>query len=138
MGGFFGAVSKQDCVLDLFFGVDYHSHLGTRRGGLAVLAHTAYREAEVAVNNILGKKDRMRYNVIPSVIYSTPWGRKELDVTEWLSLFSLFFPTGILKLHLKIYQNIFDKILICFKSLNSVFLNRNVYYNPTSHHLCVH
>ena len=36
MGGFFGAVSKRDCVLDLFFGTDYHSHLGTRRGGLAV------------------------------------------------------------------------------------------------------
>ena len=36
MGGFFGAVSKQDCVLDIFFGVDYHSHLGTRRGGMIV------------------------------------------------------------------------------------------------------
>ena len=36
MGGFFGAVSRRDCVLDTFFGVDYHSHLGTRRGGLAV------------------------------------------------------------------------------------------------------
>lgn len=36
MGGFFGAVSKRDCVLDVFFGVDYHSHLGTRRGGMAV------------------------------------------------------------------------------------------------------
>ena len=36
MGGFFGAVTKRDCVLDLFFGVDYHSHLGTRRGGMAV------------------------------------------------------------------------------------------------------
>jgi len=36
MGGFFGAISKQDCVLDVFFGVDYHSHLGTRRGGMAV------------------------------------------------------------------------------------------------------
>ncbi len=35
MGGFFGAVSRKDCVLDLFFGVDYHSHLGTRRGGMA-------------------------------------------------------------------------------------------------------
>ena len=32
MGGFFGAVCKQDCVLDIFFGVDYHSHLGTRPG----------------------------------------------------------------------------------------------------------
>ena len=36
MGGFFGVVSKQSCTLDLFFGVDYHSHLGTRRGGMAV------------------------------------------------------------------------------------------------------
>ncbi len=35
MGGFFGIASKQDCMMDVFFGVDYHSHLGTRRGGLA-------------------------------------------------------------------------------------------------------
>ena len=36
MGGFFGAISKQDICLDVFFGVDYHSHLGTRRGGMVV------------------------------------------------------------------------------------------------------
>lgn len=36
MGGFFGAVSKRDCCLDIFFGVDYHSHLGTRCGGMAI------------------------------------------------------------------------------------------------------
>ncbi len=35
MGGFFGIASKKDCMLDVFFGVDYHSHLGTRRGGMA-------------------------------------------------------------------------------------------------------
>lgn len=35
MGGFFGVVSKDDCMSDVFFGTDYHSHLGTRRGGLA-------------------------------------------------------------------------------------------------------
>ena len=34
MGGFFGAISKRDVTLDIFFGVDYHSHLGTRRGGM--------------------------------------------------------------------------------------------------------
>lgn len=38
MGGLFGVASKNDCALDLFFGVDYHSHLGTRRGGLAVVS----------------------------------------------------------------------------------------------------
>lgn len=40
--------------------------------GKIMLAHTAYREAEVAVNHILGKKDRMRYNAISSVIYTNP------------------------------------------------------------------
>lgn len=40
--------------------------------GKLMLAHTAYREAEVAVNHMLGKKDRIDYNVIPSVIYTTP------------------------------------------------------------------
>ena len=35
MGGFFGIASHQDCMVDVFFGVDYHSHLGTRRGGMA-------------------------------------------------------------------------------------------------------
>ncbi|EOS66815.1 amidophosphoribosyltransferase [Oscillibacter sp. 1-3] len=37
MGGFFGAVSQRDVTLDIFFGVDYHSHLGTRRGGMILL-----------------------------------------------------------------------------------------------------
>ncbi len=36
MGGFFGVASKDDCMFDLYFGTDYHSHLGTRRAGLAV------------------------------------------------------------------------------------------------------
>ena len=36
MGGFFGVASKEDCVFDLFYGIDYHSHLGTRRAGMAV------------------------------------------------------------------------------------------------------
>lgn len=40
--------------------------------GTSMLAHTAYREAEVCINNILGKKDNMRYDAIPSVIYTNP------------------------------------------------------------------
>ena len=36
MGGFFGVVSNKDCVVDLFFGLDYHSHLGTRYGGMVI------------------------------------------------------------------------------------------------------
>lgn len=40
--------------------------------GVSMLAHTAYREADVCINHILGNKDRMRYNAIPSVIYTNP------------------------------------------------------------------
>jgi len=42
MSGFFGVVSKKDCILPLFFGVDYHSHLGTKRGGLAVYGEDGF------------------------------------------------------------------------------------------------
>jgi len=42
MGGVFGVVSKEDCVEDLFYGTDYHSHLGTRRGGLAVASSSGF------------------------------------------------------------------------------------------------
>lgn len=37
MGGFFGTISKTDCVTDLYYGIDYHSHLGTKKGGMAVI-----------------------------------------------------------------------------------------------------
>ena len=37
MGGFCGVISHEDCTSDLFFGTDYHSHLGTHRGGMAIL-----------------------------------------------------------------------------------------------------
>ncbi|MCM1314923.1 MAG: amidophosphoribosyltransferase [Prevotella sp.] len=47
MGGFFGAASKNDCVTDVFFGTDYHSHLGTRRGGM-----TSYSEEQGFQRNI--------------------------------------------------------------------------------------
>jgi len=42
MGGFFGVASRNDCVSDLFYGTDYHSHLGTRRGGMAVRDGAGY------------------------------------------------------------------------------------------------
>ena len=42
MGGIFGVASKSDCVMDLFFGIDYHSHLGTRRGGMTAASSGAF------------------------------------------------------------------------------------------------
>jgi amidophosphoribosyltransferase len=51
MGGLFGVVTKEDCVQDLFFGTDYHSHLGTRRGGLAVKGSEGLKSAIRNIEN---------------------------------------------------------------------------------------
>ena len=60
MGGFFGAISRRDCVLDLFFGVDYHSHLGTRRGGMVVYdAETGFQRQ---IHNIENAPFRSKFD----------------------------------------------------------------------------
>jgi len=51
MGGFFGSVSKEDCVSDLFYGADYHSHLGTKRAGLATLNADGFSRAIHNIEN---------------------------------------------------------------------------------------
>ncbi len=51
MGGFFGIISKVDCVKDLFYGTDYNSHLGTKRGGLAVLNSEGFTRAIHNIEN---------------------------------------------------------------------------------------
>ena len=58
MSGFFGVISKKDCVFDLFFGVDYHSHLGTRRGGMAVYGENGFNRA---IHNIENSPFRTKF-----------------------------------------------------------------------------
>ncbi len=59
MGGFFGVVSKEDCMFDLFFGTDYHSHLGTRRGGLAVYGEKGF---DRSIHNIENAPFRTKFD----------------------------------------------------------------------------
>lgn len=59
MGGFFGVASKEDCVFDLFYGTDYHSHLGTRRAGMAVYGEDA--GFEKAIHNIENSPFRTKF-----------------------------------------------------------------------------
>ena len=59
MGGFFGVASKQDCVFDLFFGIDYHSHLGTRRGGMAVYGKDGFNRS---IHNIENAPFRTKFD----------------------------------------------------------------------------
>ena len=58
MGGMFGVVSRKDCVTDLFFGVDYHSHLGTKKGGLAVYGENGFNRA---IHNISNSPFRTKF-----------------------------------------------------------------------------
>lgn len=60
MGGFFGVASKEDCVFDLFFGTDYHSHLGTRRAGLAV--YDRERGFDRSIHNIENAPFRTKFD----------------------------------------------------------------------------
>ena len=59
MGGIFGVASKSNCVLDLFFGIDYHSHLGTRRGGMAVYGEKGF---DRAIHNIENTPFRTKFD----------------------------------------------------------------------------
>ena len=59
MGGFFAATLKNDCVFDLFFGTDYHSHLGTRRAGMAVLNEHGF---DRAIHNIENSPFRSKFD----------------------------------------------------------------------------
>ncbi len=60
MGGFFGVAAKEDCVFDLFFGTDYHSHLGTRRAGMAVYDRT--KGYDRAIHNIENAPFRTKFD----------------------------------------------------------------------------
>ena len=59
MGGFFGVASKEDCIFDLFYGIDYHSHLGTRRAGMAV--YDSERGFDKAIHNIENAPFRTKF-----------------------------------------------------------------------------
>ena len=83
MGGFFGVASESSCVLDLFFGTDYHSHLGTKRGGMAVYGPDGFSRA---IHNIENSPFRTKFErdveelegnmgmaVFPTAIRSLSW-----------------------------------------------------------------
>ncbi|MBO4514162.1 MAG: amidophosphoribosyltransferase [Lachnospiraceae bacterium] len=59
MGGFFGVAAKEDCTFDLFFGTDYHSHLGTRRAGMVVYGKKGF---DRAIHNIENAPFRTKFD----------------------------------------------------------------------------
>ena len=69
MGGFFGITSRQDCMMDVFFGVDYHSHLGARRGGMA--AYDQEIGLQRKIHNIENSPFRTKFEDIFSEMVGT-------------------------------------------------------------------
>ena len=59
MGGYFGVASKKSCTMDLFFGTDYHSHLGTKRGGMAVFGENGFQRI---IHNIENTPFRTKFD----------------------------------------------------------------------------
>ena len=59
MGGFFGVAAKKSCIFDLFFGIDYHSHLGTRRGGMVL--YSEEKGFDRAIHNIENSPFRTKF-----------------------------------------------------------------------------
>lgn len=69
MGGFFGIASTRDCMMDVFFGVDYHSHLGTRRAGMA--AYDPHIGLQRKIHNIENSPFRTKFETIFSEMQGT-------------------------------------------------------------------
>ncbi len=69
MSGFFGAVSKEDCVFELFYGTDYHSHLGTRRAGL--LVYDPENGFEKSIHNISNAPFRTKFSSEATSMHGT-------------------------------------------------------------------
>ena len=84
MGGFFGIASRQDCLVDVFFGVDYHSHLGTRRGGMAAYDKEIGLQREI--HNIENSPFRTKFEHIFD----------EMSGTSAIGCISDYFPQPLL------------------------------------------
>lgn len=83
MGGFFGVASKIDCTLELFYGVDYHSHLGTRRGGMATYGENGFNRA---IHNIENSPFRTKFE----------WDVDEMEGNLGIGCISDFEPQPLL------------------------------------------
>ncbi|MDQ1281062.1 MAG: amidophosphoribosyltransferase [Thermoproteota archaeon] len=95
MGGPSGVVSKEDCMNDLFYGVDYHSHLGTTFGGLAVLLDKISKPACHDMSNSQFKTEfrdvleKLRGSIGIGVISSVENDKQPLVFKSKLGIFAL-------------------------------------------------
>ncbi|MBO5417232.1 MAG: amidophosphoribosyltransferase [Clostridia bacterium] len=128
MGGFFAVASKESCIWDLFFGTDYHSHLGTRRGGMAVYGEKGFNRA---IHNIQNSPFRTKFER----------DVEELEGNLGIGCISDFEPQPLLvNSHLGSFaittvgkiNNAEELVNLCFKSGHTHFLEMSgSVINPT-------
>ena len=104
MGGFFGIVSKHDCMVEVFFGVDYHSHLGVRRGGMA------------AYDKDIGLQRKIHN------IENSPFRTKFENIFEEMQGTSVISGTSICKSSSSAEYSVLSKFIIYFKTITSIFI----------------
>ncbi len=126
MGGLFGVVSKSDCVSDLFFGTDYHSHLGTRRGGMAVnnpegfsryihsIENAPFRSKfELDIQNMKGNK---------GIGVISDYEDQPLLIRSHLGKYALI-TVGVIKNSDNLVHEVFDRKMIHFSEIRGGEIN---------------
>ncbi len=126
MGGLFGVVSRSDCVNDLFFGTDYHSHLGTRRGGMAVnnqegfsryihnIENAPFRSKfELDIQNMMGNK---------GIGVISDYDDQPLLIHSHLGKYALV-TVGVIKNSDSLMQEVFNRRMIHFSEIRGGEIN---------------
>ena len=126
MGGFFGVVSKSDCVNDLFFGTDYHSHLGTMRGGLAVRNSESYVRY---IHDITNAQFRSKFEHDISQMHGTSgigvisdYEDQPLIIGSHLGLYAIV-TVGVIKNAKELAKKAFDKRTTHFSEMSGGDIN---------------
>lgn len=127
MGGFFGAISRNDCISDVFFGTDYHSHLGTRRGGMA--AYSPELGFQRSIHSIENSPFRTKFEsdaagiqgklCIGCISDSDP---QPILVTSKLGLYAIC-NVGIITNAAQLYNELLDNGCANFESMSSGNIN---------------
>lgn len=120
MGGLFGVVSKEDCVSDLFYGTDYHSHLGTTRGGLAVKNPEGYIRF---IHNIENAQFRSKFEQDITKMHGTrgigvisDYDNQPLLIRSHLGKYAIV-TVGVIKNADKLVKKVFSTRIIHFSEI---------------------
>ncbi len=120
MGGLFGVISKEDCVSDLFYGTDYHSHLGTTRGGLAVKNPEGFIRF---IHNIENAQFRSKFEQDITKLHSTrgigvisDYDNQPLLIRSHLGKYAIV-TVGVIKNADKLVKKVFSTRIIHFSEM---------------------